>query len=427
MVYAKAREKHLELSANEVGIKPKWSLAVVISSVIIMLNSGYALTVGNVRAIPIISAVFLAALFMSYSSSKTVRKRDFGLTEKIILLLIFSIVLAFVINVDNAAYREYMRIGTIIGCAFFLSKIITLDEFVYYFTRLMRLVTFISLILFELLKSGFITLPVINNEYGFGYYTAYIFSARANTEVLRNSAVFWEAGLFAAFIMLALIIEIILAQKSKTKLLVYAMYFYALISAGSTAAYLYIIFAVLIMISNKVDRFWNTALFLVAITGLFYFFFNYDQVINNLAESNPAVFGKLVQENTSLTDRLNNPIADFLVCWNKPFGVGVGNVTRYAQFYAFQRFGVELSSRTSTLTYFFAAFGFLGGAVYNYAWIKGISGMEKVKWLTKLAVVIAIIALASASPLSVNMTFWLFIFILLKSKKGDKEEKTNKV
>lgn len=364
----------------------------------------------------LLNGLFLIILFLKAISAKHLFKKSLQPDAVFLSLVLLSIMLALIVNIDFAAVNEYIRIFIIIISAFLISRMVSFGKFIYYFTRMMRLVTFISLLLFIIIKYTDIIFPVIKNGTGVKYYSVYIFSTDYtlyHMNFYRNSAIFWEAGLFAAFIMLAFIMEIAYITKTKTGFIVFSMYLIALISTGSTSACLYAVLAIFLLLSLKAYKFWSVLLLLISLAAVLYFIINFNEIISVLALWKPEIFRKIISKNSSFTDRFNNPIADMLVCFHHPFGCGVGNLTALSQFYAMEQFGTVLFTRTSTLTYFFAAFGYFGGLVYNCAWIARFIKMPDLKLLTKILMIISVIILATSSPLNTNMTFWMMLFVML--------------
>ncbi|MHB1152781.1 MAG: hypothetical protein ACYCWE_18785 [Eubacteriales bacterium] len=163
------------------------------------------------------------------------------------------------------------------------------------------------------------------------------------------------------------------------------------------------------LLSYKANKAWSAFLLIISLAAVLYFLYNFNEIIADLALWQPEVFRKIIIINSSLTDRLNNPAADMLVCFYHPFGSGVGKLTELSQYYALQQFGTELRTRTSTLTYFFAAFGYPGGLVFNLAWITGFL-KTNLTLLTKAVIILSVLVLSTSTPLHTNMTFWIILF-----------------
>lgn len=389
---------------------------IIFCVIIITLNSGYALTVGYNKEITLLTGFFLILLFFKAISAGLLFKKTLQPDAVFLLFMLISIILTLIVNTDFAAAGEYIRIFIIIMSAFLIIRLLSFDQFIYYFTRLMRILTLISLLFFSIIRFTNIIFPVIKNAAGVQYYTVYIFSTNYVLYQLkqpRNSAIFWEAGMFAAFIMLALIIEIALIPRTNAVFIVIPMYIAALISTGSTTAYVFIILTVTMLLSYKANKAWSAFLLIISLAAVLVFLFNFNEIISGLAIWQPEVFRKILIKNRSLTDRLYNPAADMLVCFHHPFGSGVGKLTELSQHYALQQFGTALGSRTSTLTYFFAAFGYLGGLVFNLAWITGFI-KTNLTLLTKAIIILSVLVLSTSTPLNTNMAFWIILFGLLQ-------------
>ncbi|MHB1367870.1 MAG: hypothetical protein ACYCWE_18780 [Eubacteriales bacterium] len=198
---------------------------IIFCVIVITLNNGYALTVGCDKEIALLTGFFLIILFLKAVSAGLLFKKTLQPDAVFLICMLLSIMLALMVNLDFASTGEYIRIFIIITSSFLFIRIISFDRFKVYFTRIMRVLTAVSLLFFILTKYTNIIFPLIRNAKGVEYYTVYICSTASNLYKLkqcRNSSVFWEAGMFAAFIMLALIIEIALIPRTNALLYRYS-------------------------------------------------------------------------------------------------------------------------------------------------------------------------------------------------------------
>lgn len=403
------------------------SLPAVLVIFVIVLTSGYALTTGFNSLVTLIDIVFLLLVYIK-SSPKELLIIELDFSTAVLFLMLIAIILAEIINGDvfkASAIKETIRIVVLILTAYMVSRLIEPRNFYRYFIWCMRFIVVTSLVLFVLLCFKASLFPIADNGYGVAYYTVGVFSAQVSLVdlgIVRNSALFWEPGLYAAFLMIVLLIEIILFPQGKYKRCFVAVYFAALITTGSTTAYLYIVLSITLVFFKILRGGWKYLLAGAILLAVIYVVYNYEYLLKILVEWQPHVFSKIVNGNTSLTDRLYNPLSDMLVFLHNPSGIGVEQLTNATKYYAKDVFQIEMSSRTSSLTYFFAAFGVIGGLAYNLAWGLSISQI-RVDILTKVVILISIIVVAANEPLQTNTAVWLFLFMLLKQVHQQRMER----
>lgn len=209
-----------------------------------------------------------------------------------------------------------------------------------------------------------LTLPVFENINGVHYKTIFIASQYAETyaDASKSMGFFWESGIFASYLLLAIAVEFLSVDhpsKSRLVLLVAALF-----TTGSTAGYLLLPLALAVGLLQRSGRgrlpIALGVVLLVVITIM-----NYSNIIHFLIKVDPSLFWKLGDADavTKLT-RLQSPG----VCWNifakSPiFGLGYGD--------ALEAYSASIAASTSvdslTTTSFFqlAAFGVSGFAMWG--------------------------------------------------------------
>ena len=184
-----------------------------------------------------------------------------------------------------------------------------------------------------------------------------------NIGIDRNIGTFWEPGLFATFILIAIILE--LWNKNKTSKLTILIFLITLYTTKSTYGYLMLVpisFELLTKVLNKRFSF-SLTIFLITIVV----FLNYklNDFISWLVQINPRLFSKLIDESNSFNARIESPLTNLRIFENNYlFGAGLGNTENLFS-------NMTIGAQTSTSTYFLAAFGFLGIA-YTLLFIYGI-------------------------------------------------------
>jgi len=385
----------------------------ILCTVCIILNSGYALATGNNKLLAISLAILTIVLFIIY----IVKKKKFDIknkTEQIVIILILSILFAFIINYDLSSFLEYLRYFMFVLSGYFVAKLITFDQFIYYFSRIMRFVAISSILMFLSIKFGIISdLPIAENGYGVSYYNTWFFLTQVSTN-LRNSAIFWEPGLYAGFLALALAFEVIFLSNTEKNFKYILFFVVAMITTQSTSGYLYLILIFILIVSKNANGFKQSLIFITAILTILYLYWNFNAVLNHLVAYSPQVFQKLQSQNLSYTDRVLNPIIDLYILLHYPLGCGIGKLTSLVQQIS-NDLAIMVHTRTSTLTFFFAAFGFIGGLGFNATWLYGFIKNNGLNSIRKVTLIVLFILIASSSPLNSNMAIWIMVFVFFQS------------
>ena len=134
--------------------------------------------------------------------------------------------------------------------------------------------------------------------------------------------------------------------------------------------------------------------------------------MQKLVEINPIVFEKLLFQNQSYTDRLYAPLTDMLLSLQNPFGYGVGGLAQKIDQMSLEIFGESVHTRTSSITYYFAAFGWINGAYILVAVLNFAKRLLKSKIaIIRILNIVGVILLCTSTPLNENMVFMIILFI----------------
>lgn len=216
--------------------------------------------------------------------------------------------------------------------------------------------------------------------------------------------------MYAVFLGFSLLFE--LEEDLPHRKLFAVLYVVSLILTQSVSAYLYLLLVIFIVYNNKVKNIKRRMILLIILSSLcFVAFCNNGIILDYLYAKFPNVFYKLVNKDRSLLTRMYNPIGDALVFIENPlFGVGVETVeiavrSKVALF----RDGF-INSRTSTCTYYFAAYGLLAGITMNWLWIVGCLKNQFMDLISKLALLLMCAYAFTSITLGSNQAFWIILF-----------------
>jgi len=361
--------------------------------VVIIFGSGYYLsTVSGYTNLLILLPILMivSGLIDAYLLRKELRVYK----NHLILLPIFLLPI-FVQSLLNLefGFSELKYIVIIIFC-YYITRTIDYETFLKQFVNVMAFISISAILGYFVLcftpLSNFF--PTVLNYNNYTYYSGLLFSGisyQAGVVHDRLQGLFWEPGVFATYITLALFF--IKKEHYKTTFFYVStvvLFIITLILTQSGAGILMLILILVIklfrerQISNRIVL--TVTCLIIALIPLLS-----DLAIGFL---NDNLLEKVLDvQNVSILHRLNSILIDIHVFIFNPIGVGVSNHSSIAGEY-----GSLVSAGTSTLTTFLAEFGVLG-IFHMVFWIASILRISKHRSF--------IVAFA---------TFILFMFILIK-------------
>ena len=379
-------------------------LDIMVGAVLILFSGNALQTMSSYTTYVALFAALIAFPFVAFEiMSKKINAMRLA-------FIVFSLMLMLTaIKELGTAFLTYLLIGAIMLVAYRITRSYTFEEFANSFLRVMTFVTFVSLICYTLLNTTDIMelLPRVTNvndvEYGIGVIFNYIVAVPE-----RNCGMFWEPGIFATFLSIALVIEIAFnkGKISKFRLVVYAA---GIITANSTAGFILLLLcAILLLIKNRSDHllYYISVGFVVLLLVLSPFIiYNLDAIISGSFLADNEYIQKLLSENLKEQTRLSAFAENIRVFLDNPFfGNGIAPTEEQS----------NLVSDTSTSTYLLSAFGILG-IFYTVFLLYGIVRQNKLNTLSKIILVVIVLFIINKEPHQQIMFTWCFIFYLLKN------------
>lgn len=281
------------------------------------------------------------------------------------------------------------------------------------FVSTMCVTSFFSLCLWMLTNIAKVDLPVpvLENVNGVHYKTLGIVSQYVEPYIQHSNSMgfFWECGVFASYLLLAIVVEFMLAERvSKFRL---ALLTITLLTTGSTAGYLLLPLAIsfgLLRQSSKAGVIVSVCLLALTLIVLL----NYSFIVNTLAGLNPSLFEKLTDTGavTRLT-RLQSP----RICWdlflqNPLFGLGYGGaLDAYA---ACTTSTSTVDSLTTTSFFQLAAFGVAGFVIW-FVTLFSVFGAHRASFSSSLILAFLLVAILNKEPHTSSCLTYLLIFCFL--------------
>ena len=323
--------------------------------------------------------------------------------------LIFIMILIPMLWHSEFQSRTYWRVFATVIIAFYLLEKYGLNNIIKVYLKVMVVISIAALIGYTLLNCTSLlnNLPTTKNvngvEYGIGLLFNYI---KVYPE--RNCGVFWEPGIFASYLALAIVFESITNSKSISwfRIIVFVV---SIITTTSSAGYALLVLAVgvILLRQSQLNGYKKIlAICIIIIIGVVAL--NIDSIILNTSLSNNAYLVKLTSERLKQSSRITAIFHNLSIFWKSPlFGAGVSNVLSQMSSWA----------DISTTTYMLSIFGILG-SLYTLFIVYGIFSQKQMNVFVKLLFFFVLVAIVNKEP-HINIMFtWIIILGMVSSRNA---------
>lgn len=323
--------------------------------------------------------------------------------------LIFIMILIPMLWHSEFQSRTYWRVFATVIIAFYLLEKYGLNNIIKVYLKVMVVISIAALIGYTLLNCTSLlnNLPTTKNvngvEYGIGLLFNYI---KVYPE--RNCVVFWEPGIFASYLALAIVFESITNSKSISwfRIIVFVV---SIITTTSSAGYALLVLAVgvILLRQSQLNGYKKIlAICIIIIIGVVAL--NIDSIILNTSLSNNAYLVKLTSERLKQSSRITAIFHNLSIFWKSPlFGAGVSNVLSQMSSWA----------DISTTTYMLSIFGILG-SLYTLFIVYGIFSQKQMNVFVKLLFFFVLVAIVNKEP-HINIMFtWIIILGMVSSRNA---------
>jgi len=376
----------------------------------IITNSGYVGMMAK-ESRPVFFLIPLSfGLFFMYIKKN--RKILLNYTTVSLSILISFIIVTFMLNREFGSINLYLYLLLMIFSSYLLTEVIPFDDFVNGYILVVKNIAIISLFFYSLWNFFNYRIPfsIFQTRYT-SYYNGLVYFQLLHSPE-RNVGIFWEPGLFASFLVIALLFLIIF-KGLRNNYGTFSILLLGLISTQSTAGYLLLPFLLLLILFKKVDYRSGVLLIfillIISITGSLF----YTQIMQFLVNINPKIFSKFLDDSVTLNTRLLAPTLNLNIFMSSPiFGVGFSKATST---FIEKSYLYNIASQTSTSTYFLASMG-IAGIIYTYNWIEGIFKL-KTKLIIKLITAIIFIIILNKEPHNSLFITYCIMFYFLSSTK----------
>lgn len=346
----------------------------------------------------------IVGLTILWSLQTIKEKRKIGRVQMVVILFLIMIVLTWVQSLGRGT-SSYISMMLYILAGYGVSRMYSFMKIANCYVRCMTVVTVIAILGYFLVQntSVFNYFPSMINVNGIEYCVAGVFNYVPEDSV-RNCGMFWEPGLFATHLVLAMIFEIMLSRKVNIiRLIIFSI---GIFTANSSAGFLlWFLCIMLIFCKNIKNR--NSVLsalsFILLCFGII-IIVHYEQILlqTGLVE-NEFIYKLLIQniEDSSRIKAVGHNLNSFL---SAPiFGVGFSEASKNMLYVA----------DTSTSTYMMSVFG-ISGVLYTICWIIGVVKLPRINVLEKILLILILLIIINKEPHIKLLFSWCLLFLLIR-------------
>ena len=329
----------------------------------------------------------------------------------LLLLTVLFVTISGLINGERV--QSIITTSCIFLSAFYISQKVEWQKFADSFVITMRWLTIISLVLFYYIQmnNGFVRIfPQILLKKTY-YSNLGLFFIRSDY-LVRNQSLFWEPGLFAGFLVIAIIIAELYREKNNLDIIVFVA---GIISSNSTTGILLIFPIIVFVILHRAKRIGRTSRLIITLLTIIisaFLLVNMQMVLAALSTVINLPLAKIYNESINYTARLYGPLVNLRIFARHPiFGAGWNNAT--------QLFISDISSnglvdaQTSTMTFYPAALGIVG-LLLDVVVIIGCFTRKELDFPSKVVFLTIVIIVLNSEPYSGLLATTCILFYVTK-------------
>lgn len=337
-----------------------------------------------------------------------------------VLILAALIICTSIVNLDfkfGYIYRICILLFSML-----VSNLMSLKKLLWHFNKVIMVTSIFSVIVFIIEvqnKDLFRYFPIIINSAGNSFYNLFFTIVPLdNYGVPRNYGFYREPGVFAIFLIIALVIEIYyFEEKSLPRQLILLV---TILTTKSTTGYIVICLVYagyLVKNSSTIREKRIKVVFFILSLFVLYYILNHTNLIFS-ENKYYSVFGKYDDIDKS-NSRISSIFINIRIFLDQPFfGSGISNVTNLFPVIGFNRYGVSTEHNTNTMLLQLSTYGLLFFTVYTkmvFDFAKNVNKDGKIMYTFLISFILILIL--SGENLSNNILFTSFLFFISKNKK----------
>lgn len=331
-----------------------------------------------------------------------------------LLFCIFTEAASMLANFPSETVYSLFSVSVMFFTAFAVSEQVEWNRFRELYGDIMLAISVISLVLYFAVNVARMQLPFSQQCFiGTEPYTGnYIFAYRTVYSI-RNQGLFWEPGLFAAYLILALVLHVL--YESKISIVRVIVLILTVFTTQSSAGIVLLIIVALLLVlrrSGGIGRL-KQGLIVCLGAGTCFFVLNEDKYTNAkwLSGIQNAI-GKISGQSVNVVSRQNSPLINLKIFSDYPiFGAGYQNATNI--YVNLRNTLGTVDSQTSTTTYHLAAIG-IAGIVFSIVVLVGILHLRKFNLASRILLLVLFFSLINVEPYSGLLIYYILLFYLVK-------------
>ena len=291
--------------------------------------------------------------FIIFNKKYLVNKKYFLFTILIVLASIFPMLIAN----EYSYYLQYVKLALLFLFLSLIPQIVNYDQFRDIYIKLVIFLGITSLIIHFVIqaKPSIASLfPIIESYGGSVRYNNLLFYLSLITDYPnnRNYSIFYEPGVYQAFLNIAIIFEL---QKNYLKNLpILFLFVISIITTFSTTGLicLFLVFLILFLNNYKLWRKKRIYIYLFLFPLIFFGLYSgllYKEIIEKLSESSYSFFSRSIGSLLDIQIFLENPF----------FGAGYEKYKKMIKYLAFQNYQIDVGGSTNSFTNSLSKFGII--------------------------------------------------------------------
>ena len=390
-----------------------------------VVSSGYPLkfgvlnTINNVLLIASVIILFICfiLLYPIYNGKnkketiiKTIRSLfdfPFFLLLSVALCSLYSFI--FLDTFSNASLNTFISNVCLFLFAYLFTKLFSFEKFLRIFKIVFPVLVSISLVVYFITLSqsvapDFLLVDGISNNF---VYSNMLYVTFVNNNIItRNCGIFSEPGLYAIFLLIALILECYKNHKPRISIII--LYIIATLTTLSTMAFLIFVPAACLALSfycrftskrvpYKMLIISAVALIILCVPILIIY---------------PSIFEKISFDSVSFQSRFFGPHVCFRIFLDNPLGVGITNEGLLFFDYV-SLLKLDIDAQTSSYGLYLASYGFFGLFIVFLPLI-GIAQNKSFTVAQKILLIFLVIIFFNVEPIEFSLLPIVLIMYLLK-------------
>ena len=397
--------------------KYKQNLKLLFFVLLIIGNSGYMLQVADKNFNRIISGIIITVGGIIGIKLLTIKRININKMEyRVVLSFIVLNIMTMLANLEiSMIYLKYISLVLI---AFYFVEQQTTEKTISLLINVMVVLSIISLLfmLIVLFYGKISPISIVstgNSNVEYYNYFIFFYPNLFKNLMFRNQGIFWEPGLYASYLLIALMLEITFSKNIRIwKIMILLI---TIFTTSSTAGIMILPLIILLYIERYIVK--TQVSFLLVLITLNIIIIGYifkDIIIQYLVIFSPKLFLKLLENGTTKVTRINSPLLNLSIFSEYPlFGAGY---LRATEIFELEKAKYYIDAQTSTNFFMLASLGVFG-IFYTIWWGKSIFTNKFLSFFSKILIFLVIFIILNKEPHNELLLTWVILFLLIKIRR----------